>query len=385
MRVALHLPFVLQQNTGITRYIFGLLRALAIAASDIEYHCFLPAQAQLPITLPDNFHRIALPKGGGGTGNPLSRILREGVTLARAYRAEPWDVLHAPHSYLPLWVPSATVLTLHDLRVLRYPQTFSRFRGAFLHWAIPQSVRRATLTIASSLETRREALALLRGAAPDRIRVSYPGLDEIWFAPIAPEQKQETQHRLGLPAFYLLTVGTWEPHKNLPRVLEAFERLKAQNGFADLHLLLVGATFATGKSDDLRTWLAGRSVAPFVHPLGIVSDADLRTVYAGAEALIFPSLYEGFGYPPLEAMASGIPVVTSRLSCLPEIVGDAAELVDPLDSADIARGMATVLDNGDRQAQLRGHGFEQARRYRWENHATEVIAAYQGSARLYKV
>jgi glycosyltransferase involved in cell wall biosynthesis len=177
---------------------------------------------------------------------------------------------------------------------------------------------------------------------------------------------------------FVLAVSTREPHKNLPRLLQATARLRIDDGFADTHLVLVGATFATGRSDDLSRALADLDLARVTRALGIVNDDDLPAVYAAADVLCFPSLYEGFGYPPLEALAVGTPVVTSRASCLPEVVGEtAAELADPRDPDDIARALRRVLTDPDRQAEIISAGRERAARYRWDKHAAHALRAYR--------
>lgn len=382
MRVALHTPFVLQRNTGITRYIFGLLHALARVDRETEYVCFWPPQAPWPAEFPPNFAPEFLTIGtGGGAGNPLGRILRERRWMAQVHRRRPFDVLHSPFGYLPLRSPAPTVLTLPDLRVLRYPQTFSRLRGAFLRWAMPRSVRMATLTLAMSEATRQDVLKLIPGASPERVRVAYPGVDARWFAPVDTERVAEVRTRLGLPEQrFVLAVSTREPHKNLPRLLEAIARVRAAPDLAETRLALVGATFATGASDDLRRIIERLRLTDAVLPLGIVSDDDLTAVYAAASVLCFPSLYEGFGYPPLEAMAVGTPVVTSNVSCLPEIVGDAAEMTDPLSADSLATGLRRVLTDEARRKELIAAGRLRVARYDWDDHARQVIAAYREAA-----
>jgi glycosyltransferase involved in cell wall biosynthesis len=377
VRVALHTPFVLQKNTGITRYIFGLLRALASVDRKTEYVCFWPPQAPWPDDLGPNFTPEPLTIAGG---NPVGRVLREQRWIAAAYRRRPFDVLHSPFGYLPLRTPASAVVTLPDLRALRLPRSFSPLRGRFLRWIIPRSLRRARLVLAMSEATRREALALVSGLGAERVRVAYPGVDARWFEPVSADRVAVIRARLGLPPRFALAVSTREPHKNLPRLLEAVATARQNGALADLQLVLAGATFATGTSDDLATRIARLGLETAVRPLGIVPDDDLPAVYAAAAVLCFPSLYEGFGYPPLEAMAVGTPVVAARASCLPEVVGPAAELVDPLSPDDIARGLVRTLTDEARRAELVRAGRERAARYRWDDHARQVIAAYGDAA-----
>jgi glycosyltransferase involved in cell wall biosynthesis len=381
MRVALYTPFVVQQNTGIARYTLGLLRALAAANGahgNNEYICFWPPQAPWPADLPLNFFAEPI---RATQSHPIRRILSEHQQIQAAYRRRPFDVLHAPFGYLPLRSPTPTVLTVPDVRVLRYPQTFSRLRGGFLRWAIPRSVRAATRTLAMSEATRGELLDTIAGADARRVRVSYPGLDRRWFTPPPAAALADTRARIGREngdeGRFVLAVSTWEPHKNLPRLLQAVARLRSEDGMDDLRLALAGATFASGKSDALGDEIQRLGLARATQVLGIVPDALLPAVYASADVFCFPSLYEGFGYPPLEAMAVGTPVVTSQASCLPEVAGKAAELVDPLSAEKIAAGLRRVLTDDARRRALVEAGRERAAQFRWERHAGEVIAAYQ--------
>ncbi len=379
MRVALYTPFVVQRNTGIARHIFGLLGGLAAVDRETEYHCFWPSQAPWPDDLPPNFSRVPLNIAAGG---PVQRVLREQRWIQHAYRRRPFDVLHSPFGYLPPRPPAPSVVTLHDLRMLRFPSSFSSVRGRFLCWRLPRSLRRAAAVIAISDATRREMLALVPGVRAERVSVAYPGLDRRWFAPVTEAAMRDVRARLGLAGRFVLAVSTREPHKNLPRLLEAVARAREIPGLGDLRLVLVGATFATGTSDDLASSIARLNLRDATQSLGIVSDDDLPAVYAAASVLCFPSLYEGFGYPPLEAMAVGTPVVTSNVSCLPEVVGEAAELVNPFDVESIAAGLQHVLTSELRRGELVASGRERAARYSWERHARQVVQAYREVASL---
>jgi len=379
MRVALYTPFVVQRNTGIARHIFGLLDGLAAVDRETEYQFFWPSQVPWPTNLPTNFSPVLLDIAAGG---PIQRVLREQCWIQNAYQQRPFDVFHSPFGYLPVRPPTPSVITLHDLRMLRFPETFSSLRGHFLRWALPRSLRRAAAVIAISEETRREMLALVPGVRAECVSVAYPGIDHRWFRPVEDAAIHDARERLGLPGRFVLAVSTREPHKNLPRLLEAVARVRQVPGLEDLCLVLVGATFATGTSDDLPSTIARLNLQDVTRSLGIVSDDDLPKVYAAASVLCFPSLYEGFGYPPLEAMAVGTPVVTSNVSCLPEVVGEAAELVDPLDVEAVAAGLQQVLMSESRRNELVALGRERAARYSWESHARQVVQVYREAASI---
>ncbi|GAB4452407.1 MAG: glycosyltransferase family 1 protein [Armatimonadaceae bacterium] len=375
MRVALHTPFVVHKHTGIARHIFGLLRGLAATDTETEYVCFWDPQEPFPDWLPSNFRAEPFTIAGG---NPVARVLREQRWIEAAHRKHGFEALHSPFGYLPPRPPCPSVVTVHDCRWLRYPRTFSLLRGVFLRWAIPRSVRQARLTLTSSEATRREVLEWIPGVQAERVRTVLLGLDPVWFEPPPAPSVERLRQQTGQEPFFL-AVGTQEPHKNLPRLLEAYALLRREIGEAhSLRLYLIGVqSFATGRHDDLGPVIARLGLQDRVRLLGATDDDLLRAAYHDATALIFPSYYEGFGYPPLEAMAAGTPVVTSDASCIPEIVGDAAELVDPFSADSLAAGMARLLTDPARRSELTTRGLAQARRYTWEDHARQMVHAYR--------
>lgn len=346
MRVLLHCPFVLAENTGITRYLLGLLHALAAHPDDLEIHCLIPpGWSGLPaplVPVPLTIH------SGGGAGHPLARLLREAAFLRRLHRQSPFDLFHSPFGYLPFSVPTPSVLTVPDLRVLRWPRSFSLLRGAFLRTQMPRSIRQATRVLAMSEFTKREILDLVAGSDEKKISVAYPGVDAFWSTSVSPEERAALRTRLS--GEFILTVGTQEPHKNLGKLLAALEHLP------DKKLALVGETFASGRRQALT--LPKNAV-----PLGRLSDRELRAAYAEASAYCFPSLYEGFGYPPLEALAQGCPVVAADIPVLREVLGAAATFADPRDPVAMAQALQAARP-------------APAPIYTWEAHAKAVRTAY---------
>ena len=274
------------------------------------------------------------------------------------------------HLLLPLRnVP--TVLTVHDLIFRRYPAHHKRLNRWYLNATMPLFCRRASHIIAVSEQSKRDVIAAY-GIPPDKITVIYEAADPR-FRPQPPEAVAAVRARYGLPERYVLFVSTIEPRKNLSRLLAAFERVHAA-GLADA-LVIVGkrgwlfdAFFA-----DLERSPAREAV---LFP-GFVPDADLPAVYAGAQALAFPSEFEGFGLPVLEAMACGAPVVCSDTSSLPEVAGDAALLVDPLDVDALTHALERVLRDPALAADLRACGLAQAARFSWERAAAETLAVYR--------
>ena len=281
------------------------------------------------------------------------------------------ELFHATeHLLLPLrGVP--TVLTVHDLIFRRYPAHHKRLNRWYLNATMPLFCRRAGHIIAVSEQSKRDVIAAY-GIPADKITVIYEAADRS-FCPQPPAAVTAVRERFGLPQRYLLFVGTIEPRKNLGRLLAAFEQLHAE-GLTDA-LVIVGK----------RGWLyddffarLGQSPAKtaIIFP-GFVPDADLPAVYAGAQALAFPSEFEGFGLPVLEAMACGTPVVCANNSSLPEVAGDAALLIDPLDVAALTDGLARVLQDKPLREQMRVVGLAQAARFSWVRAADETLAVYR--------
>ncbi len=290
---------------------------------------------------------------------PLDPVLPPGTRLFHA----------TEHLLLPLRdVP--TVLTVHDLIYEHFPEHHKPLNRLFLTRAMPLFVRRARAIIAISHTTRRDLIARYR-VPPERVHVVYEA-PAPHFRPVPAERIAAVHQRYGLPERYLLTVGTIEPRKNLVRFLAAFERLRRDG--------LVEAWVLAGQ----RGWLEGpffRRLAQsparaHVRWLGYVPDADLPALYAGAQALVLPSLYEGFGLPLLEAMAVGTPVVASRGGALPEVGADAALYFDPYRVEDMVNVVGRVLDDPALQADLRERGRARAQAFSWARTARETAQVY---------
>ncbi|CAN5712854.1 glycosyltransferase family 1 protein [soil metagenome] len=275
------------------------------------------------------------------------------------------DVVHAtavavPPSRAPL------VVTVHDLAFLVDPSQATRHGNRFFRRGLALARERARLVLCPSVATRDECLAAGFGA--DRLRVVPWGVTA---EPAAPPMVAEVCRRHGLDRPYLLFTGTVEPRKNLPRLLAAFAAL----GRDDIDLVLVGPE---GWNEDLAALLAGLGPARAqVRALGFVPRDDLAPLYAGAAAFCYPSLREGFGLPVLEAMAQGTAVVTSLGTATEEVAGDAALLVDPLDTDAIAAALARVLHDEGLRSDLARRGAERAATYTWERTAELTVAAYR--------
>jgi glycosyltransferase involved in cell wall biosynthesis len=291
------------------------------------------------------------------------------------------DLFHSPDFTLPPVWRAKSVVTVHDLSFLRVPACFPEGLLRYLEAAVPRAVRRADHVIADSHSTCRDLIELL-GTPEQKITVIHSGV-EPRFRPMTGESDGETLAAAGrkysLPERFILSVGTIQPRKNLGRLIKAFSMLNARCPALDLELVIAGGKgwLYEGILERVKALeLEGR-----VRFLGFVDDVDLPALYNLAVLFAFPSLYEGFGLPPLEAMACGVPVVCSNASSLPEVVGDAALTFDPLDVEGLAEAMRRGIEDETLRASLVAQGLARAAAFTWPRAARELLAVYTSMAR----
>ena len=278
------------------------------------------------------------------------------------------DVLHCPSPMVPLHTTRPLVVTVHDVLAWRSPELFSRAGAAQQRLLVARAAKVAQRIVVASEYTRNELVGLV-GISPDRVTAVPLGVDRR-FQPIQPAPMQ-LAHRFGIPpAPFVLWVGTPEPRKNLATLLRAFGLVRRRA--PECVLVVVGMDRVTDRELERELEHLGASV---IRP-GFVTDDDLVALYSATACLVFPSLNEGFGLPPLEAMACGAPVVASNRSSIPEVVGDAGILVDATDPDDIADGIERVVLSDDVAADLRKRGLERARQFTWDRCAQLTVAAY---------
>jgi len=284
-------------------------------------------------------------------------------------------VLFSPSNTGPL-VVSKQVVTLHDVVPLDHPEWLNRKFAAWYRFLTPRLVQRVAHVITGSEFSKERILAHTK-IDESRVTVIPDGVDTR-FRPIPQEEVFEKLDELKLPSrHYVLCVGSLEPRKNLARLLQAWSRIQASIP-TDIWLVL------TGKRGNARVFAdaAGLdTLPPRVHLSGHVPDDVLPTLYAGALLFVFPSVYEGFGLPPLEAMAAGVPVLTGNRASLPEVVGDAGMMVDPYDVEAIAEGIKSLIEDTTLRAQLRAKGLDRARSFSWDSTAERTLAVLKDVGR----
>lgn len=291
------------------------------------------------------------------------------LRLAAELRQHPPDRLFVPAHVLPLYCPVPAIVTVHDLGYKHYPAAHRPFDRGYLDWTTRRHTRVAQHIVADSQATKQDLIDFYR-ADPQRISVVYLGREESLTCVDDPLIIERIKAKYGIEGDYLLYLGTLHPRKNLVRLIEAFQLAAPQLPPA---LKLVIAGQKGWLYDEIFTrvqslGLTGRILFP-----GYVDDADKPALLTGALVYVFPSLYEGFGLPVLEAMACQTPVLTSRVSSLPEVAGDAALLVDPHSSNDIAAGLVRLVGDADLRHQLVERGLRQIEKFSWEKAAKQIL------------
>ncbi len=299
--------------------------------------------------------------------------IREQVTIPVDLWRAHVDLFHAPHYVVSPLTPKPYVVTIHDCIHLRFPQYLpNRAAHVYARAMMTLAARRATKILTVSHASKEDILHFL-GVPADKVEVIYNGLDQRLAAAPTPSEIERVRDRYMLTSPFILYTGNIKPHKNVDRLIEAYAILR-QRGHADVKLLIIGEEIS--RFPNLRRLVHRHQLHGHVRFFGFVPDATLSVLYRLASVFVFPSLYEGFGLPPLEAMASGVPVVTSNVSSLPEVVGDAALLIDPLDPAALAAAMGRVLDEPALRADLVRRGYERAQTFSWKRSVDRLRQVY---------
>jgi glycosyltransferase involved in cell wall biosynthesis len=371
MNVTIDVSPAVHQRAGLGRYVGELVKALqAVVGEELHLSTFF-AEAQR--ARPEGTIK-ALPHYRSRLGYKPWRL----AAMVSSYARVPFDgyygkpqLVHATDHLLP-HLRAASVFTLHDLIFEIYPEHHKRYNYTFLKLMMPRFLRGADRIIAVSQHTRADAVRLY-GINEDKITVIYEGVDPRYQPGHDPRALATARARYNLPEQFILHVGTIEPRKNLASLLDAFAVLKSE--FNGLKLVLVGKK--GWLYDSFFQKLAASGLEGEVLFPGFVAEEDLPLVYQLATVFAFPSVYEGFGLPPLEAMACGVPVVCSNASSLPEVVGEGGLLIDPHDTTELTTALRRVLHDDSLRRELSSRGVEQAARFSWEKAARETLDVYR--------
>jgi glycosyltransferase involved in cell wall biosynthesis len=366
LRVALDARLLAYQRAGIGNYVLGLLEGLRQIGQEDSL-----------VVLTSRKHDPADPALAGLRRRamltpPHHRFEQAGLAIELAPLRV--DLYHQPDFIPPLRRRFPAVATVHDLAFLRWPDLLTAESRRY-YGQVAAAVRSAERTIAVSERTRQDLLELV-DAPPERVEVVYEAAGAA-FRPQSEATVAAARARLGLPERYFLFVGTREPRKNLARLLAAYARLTAAPSSPDLAVVGSPGWLA----EELAPRAASLAIAERVHWLVGVPLAELPALYAGAVALVLPSLYEGFGLPVLEAMACGTPVVCADAGALPEIAGGAALLFDPTDVGAIADALGRIWREPALAEELRARGRERAAAFSWRRAAEETLDVYRRALR----
>ena len=372
-RIGLDYTPAWEQGAGIGRYVRELVAALAIEDQSTAWRLFVAGAriSQLPPAPGRNFcwRPVAL------SSQWLMRLWhRARIPVPVELFTGPLSLYHATDFVLPpVRRTTTTIVQVHDLSFLRVPDAAPPALKAWLERVVPASVRRADFVLADSHATRQDLIEFFAVTPHSKIGVLHGGVNAR-FGPRAASAQLTVRRKYGLDDWpFILSVGTVQPRKNYGRLVESLARLRADDN--DLHLVIAGGT--GWLSDPFYEQLRNSGLGDVVHLTGYVADEDLPALYSAATVFAFPSLYEGFGFPVLEAMACGVPVVTSNLSSLPEVAGDAALLVDPYDVAALSDALGRIVHDSALRQRLVQAGYRQAEHFSWQRAARDLLAVYK--------
>ncbi len=359
------------RDFGIGTYIRNLIHGLSRLEHKNRYTLIVPPN-EIPELqgLGSNFHTAVYAH--------RDTELLHNITFPRFLRTLGGDLYHIPLNSVAWWMPEPYVLTIHDMSTILFP-SHRDFRNRMHEQRFRRGALRAARVITVSNSTHRDVETVLH-VPPERVRTIYSAPDPAFTAADgSAEHDNQTLERYSIQKPFILYAGTIRPQKNIPRLVEAFAvlrgELESRAEFRELRLVIIGDELS--KYPAVRRAVVSSRVEQFVRFLGFVPADTLRVFYRGAAVFAFPSLYEGFGLAPLEAMACGTPVVASNLPSLVEAVDDAAELVSPDNVFDIARGLHDVLLDEERRQTLISAGLSQARSFHWDRTAQEVLNIYR--------
>lgn len=367
LRIGIDGRYIEDHFPGIGRYTYNLINKMPEVAPDADFVIF--HDPRLLNTRYDVEDLARHPNLQLVSVDVPTLSLKEQHRLPSLAKSLSLDLLHSPYYIKPYWLSCPSVVTIHDLIPMIYPQHLPHRWTAWIFRATASlAVRRTNQIIAVSESTSRD-LASLFGASQAQVTVVHEAADER-FRPLERKESNSVLQRYGLPRQYILYLGINKPHKNLVFLLQVFSQVETE-----AKLVLAGREdprYPQARQEAERLNLSERVVF-----LGEVADHDLPMLYGGAELFVFPSLYEGFGLPVLEAMACGTPVICSNRSSLPEIVGDAALTLDPLDRDAWVAALTELLEKEALRAEMRTKGLRRAQTFSWEDTARRTWLVYQ--------
>lgn len=369
MRIGIDATPLPPKPVGAGVYILQLIRALASSDTDNEFVIFAHQSGHDLIGAPEshNLRWIIVPEK-----SPARRLVWEQTILPSMVQRSGIELLHSLHYTRPLILPCASVVTFHDMTFFLFPELHTRSKRIFFPLAIRLSARLADALASVSENTRRDAIRLLH-IPPRKIFTTPLGINQE-FQPIAdPALLEACRRRYNLPEKFILYVGLLEPRKNLPMLLKAYAHLANE---ADIPRLVLAGRPGWGYQEILQQ-INELNLKEKIHFTGYVHAQDLPMVYNLAQVFVYPSIYEGFGLPPMEAMACGTPVITTAVSSMLDHIGDAGILVPPQDEEALSQGMYDVLNKPALREDLSQKGLQRTANFTWKHTAQATLKVYQ--------
>jgi glycosyltransferase involved in cell wall biosynthesis len=375
MRIGIDATALPSRPVGAGNYIIELIRYIERLDGADEFVVFAQPHGRGLIGVParPGFEWVMTPER-----SPAQRLVWEQAALPRLVARARLDLLHSPHYTRPMSLPCASVVTFHDMTFFLFPHLHTLSKRLYFPPAIRLSARKADALIADSESTRQDAIRLL-GISPERIYTVPLGVSPAFHPVLDTQQLEAVRQRYSLPEHFILYVGLVEPRKNLPMLLRAYQRLLDQvriQGSGSAAPLVIVGRFGWG-IEQVFELVDALAIKEKVHFSGYIPAEDLPIVYNLADVFVYPSLYEGFGLPPLEAMACGTPVITTAVSSMPEHVGEAGLLIPPQDEAALFQALVTILQDPDLRRELSKKGPERAAQFSWNRTAQETLNVYR--------
>jgi len=367
-KIAIDARFYRKETAGLGRYTRALLHNLAALDTKNDYTVFITSADDDEYDIKaKNFKKqiIDIKHYSVAEQTKFLAILNKGD----------FDLVHFLNFNHPILYKKPFIITIHDLTILKYPigSQKSRVKQYAFQKVLKSAANRSKYVITDSEETKDDVVKKL-GATPDKTKVIYLGYDQIYHDQYTVSKIDEIKKKYSLGKPYILFVSQWRPHKGLPQLIEAFETLKHGNN-KDLQLVITGKP-NPDFPDVIRAIRSCRFAQDIITP-GFVDEKDLPLLYKGSQVFVFPSFYEGFGLGPLEAMATGTPVISSNLSCMPEILGDAVIYFDPNKPSEIADKIREVITNPKLRETMIKKGLIQSKKYSWEKMAQQTLELYK--------
>ena len=375
MKVGIDIRALNPRNpTGVGRYIHSVLRHLIELDGKNVFHLYYPLRINSSTWIRKNLGSSYVTHMGWIpeclSAEKFNSLWLRWYLPSRIKKDE-IDVFHGPSFFLPEENSAKRVVTIHDLSPVLFPELYEGISSNAIVGSTKRAIEQADLILADSEHTRKDIIEMY-GVSPAAVRTIYLGLDERYWGIVRNEYVEAVKRKYDLPESFIFHVGSYHPRKNTDAILKALRILKSRR--KNVKLVLSGKR--TRYLEHIKEMVCDLHLEHAVVFLGYLSDGEIHALYSAARVMVYPSLYEGFCLPIVEAMASGLPCVVANRACMPEIAGGAAIAVDPDEPEDIADAVVTVMEKDEVREKMIASGYERAKRFSWRETASQTLAAY---------